>query len=187
MRIGLIVPVYNVEKYLAKCLDSILAQSYQDFVIVLVNDASTDCSRDICFTYYGLDKRIVVLDSVANAGQASVRNAALKFFTHKGAINTLFLPNITIYTHFESIPQCQYIKFVDSDDSITKECLEICLKSIQTYQVDVLIHDWYCINESGQIRNQMFFKKFLALEDAHCYTPMEVATFFAKRKRGVAG
>lgn len=187
MRIGLIVPVYNVEKYLAKCLDSILAQSYQDFVIVLVNDASTDCSRDICFTYYGLDKRIVVLDSVANAGLSSVRNAALKFFTHKGAINTLFLPNITIYTHFESIPQCQYIKFVDSDDSITKECLEICLKSIQTYQVDVLIHDWYCINESGQIRNQMFFKKFLALEDTHCCTPMEVATFFAKRKRGVAG
>ena len=66
MRIGLIVPVYNVEKYLAKCLDSILAQSYQDFVIVLVNDASTDSSRDICFTYYGLDTRVVVLDSVAN-------------------------------------------------------------------------------------------------------------------------
>lgn len=187
MRIGLIVPVYNVEKYVAKCLDSILAQSYQDFVIVLVNDASTDSSRDICFRYYNLDKRIVVLDSVANAGQASVRNVALKFFTHKGTLDTLSLPNITIYTHFESIPQCQYIKFIDSDDSITKDCLKICLKAIQTYQVDVLIHDWYCLTESGEVRNEMFFKKFLNLDESEYYKPMDTATFFAKRKKGIAG
>lgn len=187
MRIGIIVPVYNVERYLAKCLDSILAQSYQDFVIVLVNDASTDSSRDICFKYYELDKRIVVLDSVANAGLSSVRNAALKFFTHKGELNTLFITNITIYTHFDIIPQCQYIKFIDSDDSITQNCLKICLDAIQKYQVDVLIHDWYCINESGQIRNEMFFKKFLNLDDTQYYKPMDIATFFAKRKKGVAG
>ena len=67
MCVGLIVPVYNVECYLKKCLDSILAQTYQNFYIVLVNDASTDSSRDICLKYYELDKRIIVLDSVANA------------------------------------------------------------------------------------------------------------------------
>lgn len=187
MCVGLIVPVYNVECYLKKCLDSILAQTYQNFYIVLVNDASTDSSRDICLKYYELDKRIIVLDSVANAGLSSVRNAALKFFTHNGTIQTLCLPNITIYAHSETIPQCQYIKFIDSDDTITKECLAICINTIQKYHVDVVIHDWYCMNALGQIRNEMFFKKFLNLDETQYYKPMNTAEFFAKRKKGFAG
>ena len=51
MKISIIIPVYNVEKYLRECLDSILAQSYKDFEIILVDDGSTDSSGNICDEY----------------------------------------------------------------------------------------------------------------------------------------
>lgn len=74
MKISIIIPVYNVEKYLRECLDSILAQSYKDFEIILVDDGSTDSSGNICDEYSMKYENIKVLHK-NNNGLSSARNA----------------------------------------------------------------------------------------------------------------
>lgn len=98
--ISVIVPVYNVEEYLEKCLDSIILQSYKDFELILVDDGSTDKSGIICDEYSKKDNRIKVIHK-NNGGLSSARNAGL---------------NVAIG---------DYIYFCDSDDYIENNCLEI--------------------------------------------------------------
>ena len=94
--ITVIVPVYNVEKYLKKCVDSIINQSYQNLEIILVDDGSTDNSGAICDRYVEQDNRIVVVHK-ENGGLSDARNAAL------------------------DIAKGEYIVLVDSDDYVTKD------------------------------------------------------------------
>ena len=61
--VSIIIPVYNVEKYLSRCLDSIISQTYQDFEIICINDGSTDNSRLILEQYQKLDDRIIIYDN----------------------------------------------------------------------------------------------------------------------------
>ena len=89
--VSIIVPIYNVEKYLSECIDSILRQSYDNLEIILVNDGATDSCGLICDRYACKDKRIVVLHK-ENGGLSDARNAGLS------------------HAHGE------YIAFVDSDD-----------------------------------------------------------------------
>lgn len=93
MKISVIIPVYNVEKYLNQCIDSIIGQTYQDLEIILINDGSTDKSGSICDAYAQRDKRIKVIHK-QNEGQASARNHGL------------------------SVATGDYISFIDSDDWI---------------------------------------------------------------------
>ena len=102
-KISIIVPVYNVEKYLRKCLDSILAQTFSDFELFLVDDGSTDRSGEICDQYAQSDPRIRVIHQ-ENAGQAVARNRAL------------------------DVMQGEYVAFVDSDDFIHPQMMEVLLK-----------------------------------------------------------
>ena len=71
--ISVIVPVYNTEKYLRRCIDSILAQTYKDFELILIDDGSTDNSGLLCDEYAETDNRIVVFHE-DNKGQAVARN-----------------------------------------------------------------------------------------------------------------
>ncbi len=96
MKLSIIVPVYNVEKYLHKCVDSILSQTLTDFECILVDDGSTDNSSVICDEYAAKDPRIVVIHK-QNGGLSSARNTGL------------------------DISQGDYIGFVDSDDWIEPE------------------------------------------------------------------
>lgn len=89
--ISIIVPVYNVEQYLSRCIDSLLNQTFQNIEIILVNDGSTDSSGKICDIYADEDKRVKVIHK-QNGGLSSARNAGLKIATGS------------------------YIGFVDSDD-----------------------------------------------------------------------
>lgn len=98
-KISIIVPVYNVEKFLAECLDSILSQSFEDFEVLLVNDASEDSSREICERYAKQDARIRILENEKNLGLSLTRNHGLR--EAKG----------------------DYITFVDSDDLIDSNYL----------------------------------------------------------------
>ncbi len=75
-KISVIVPVYNVEKYLHRCIDSILVQTFTDFELLLIDDGSTDKSREICDEYEGKDKRIRVFHK-DNGGASSARNVGL--------------------------------------------------------------------------------------------------------------
>lgn len=96
--IGVIVPVYNVEKYLSQCIESILCQTYTDFELILVNDGSTDSSPSICNEYSHKDPRIRVINK-QNGGLSDARNCGIDSF------------------HGE------YITFVDSDDFLLPDAL----------------------------------------------------------------
>ena len=116
--IGVIIPVYNVEPYLHRCLDSILAQTYKNIQVILVDDGSTDHSGAICDAYAAKDERIVVLHQ-QNQGQSAARNAGLDYL-------------------FAST-DCEYINFVDSDDWLHPQMLEILFQALQEHQVNMSI------------------------------------------------
>ena len=75
--ISIIVPIYNCEKYIHKCVRSILAQSYKNIELILVNDGSTDDSLAVCYEYMESDDRVKVVDK-ENGGPASARNAGIR-------------------------------------------------------------------------------------------------------------
>ena len=108
--VSVIVPVYNVEKYLECCLDSIVGQTYQNLEIILVNDGSTDRSGEICRQYAQNDSRIRLFTQV-NQGQSVARNAGLD---NMGG---------------------EYVVFVDSDDYISRRFVEILMDGLKKYGV----------------------------------------------------
>ena len=110
--ISIIVPVYNVESYLEECLESIKNQTYADIEVILVNDGSTDGSREICEQYCEKDIRFRLINQ-ENQGQSVARNRGVK----------------------ESVGQ--FIMFVDSDDVINKNLLEVLLPYMKT-EVDIV-------------------------------------------------
>ena len=105
--ISVIVPVYNVEEYLEECLESIQHQTYTDIEIILVNDGSTDTSKEICERFCQIDSRFRLINQ-ENKGQSAARNRGVK----------------------ESIGE--YLMFVDSDDVINKNVLEVLLPYMKT-------------------------------------------------------
>lgn len=89
LKIGVIIPIYNVAKYLRECLDSVLHQSYQNFEVVLVNDGSTDgMSLQIALSYTKNDARFILIDK-QNGGQASARNAGIAYFAGELALQSI--------------------------------------------------------------------------------------------------
>lgn len=78
--IAIIIPIYNGEKWVAKCLDSVLVQTYTNLQIILVNDGSVDKSLEICEKYSIKDQRILVLNKI-NRGQSNAENMGLKNVT----------------------------------------------------------------------------------------------------------
>lgn len=99
MRFSIIVPIYNVEKYLEYCIESLINQSYKDFEIILINDGSKDKSLEICENYKSKDNRIIVIDQT-NKGVSAARNAGI------------------------TIARGEYILFIDGDDSLLPNALE---------------------------------------------------------------
>ena len=112
--ISVIVPVYNVEKYLPMCLNSILAQTFKDFEVVCVDDGSTDNGLAILQEYAQKDKRIKVIHQ-ENQGLVGARNSGVR------------------------VARGEYLYFVDSDDRIHPQLLEICLDLSQKEKAD-----WVC-------------------------------------------
>lgn len=111
-KVSVIVPVYNVEKYLARCLDSLVAQTLEDIEIICVNDGSTDNSADILAKYAEKDDRITVITQ-SNAGLSNARNAGIDIATG------------------------DYIGFLDSDDFIEKDFYEKLYNSVTQHNADV--------------------------------------------------
>lgn len=117
--ISIIIPIYNAERYLVTCLESVLKSTYQDFELILVDDGSTDCSGLICEQYKEHDSRIVVVHQ-ANAGVSAARNTALE------------------------IARGDYIAFVDSDDTIHPMLFETLKTAIDTGDYDFsMVHYWF--------------------------------------------
>lgn len=80
MKVSIIIPVYNVEKYLERCIDSVISQSYLDLEVIIVDDGSSDKSAYICDRYEEKDNRIVVIHK-ENGGLSSARNAGIDVAT----------------------------------------------------------------------------------------------------------
>jgi len=122
-KITVIVPVYNVEHYLDKCLDSLINQTYKNLEIIVINDGSTDNSGEICQEYAQKDNRIVYIEK-ENGGQSEARNMGLDRMTGS------------------------YVTFVDSDDWVELDYVEILYKKITEYQADIAVGNYYSFNEA---------------------------------------
>ncbi|WP_394531507.1 hypothetical protein C1N83_17375 [Priestia aryabhattai] len=109
--ISIIVPVYKVEKYISNCIESLLAQTYRNIEIILVNDGSPDNSPQICDNFAKKDSRVSVIHT-ENGGQARARNIGL------------------------DIAKGEYIGFVDSDDVVSPVMYELLYTSIVKYNAD---------------------------------------------------
>lgn len=123
--ISIIVPVYNVEKYLHKCLDSIINQTFVDFEVILINDGSTDGSKKILENYLKKDCRFKLIEQY-NQGLSSARNADLKVVKGK------------------------YISFLDSDDYWHPDFLKILYEGIMKTGSDVVGCAFKCICDDGK-------------------------------------
>lgn len=113
-KVSIIVPVYNVERYLNKCIDSILSQTFKDFELILVDDGSTDSSSQICDEYLKKDNRIKVIHK-NNGGLSSARNIGL------------------------DMAKGEYISFIDSDDYVSNKYIEILYTDILNNDADISI------------------------------------------------
>lgn len=132
-KISIIVPVYNAEAYIHKCVDSILAQTFMDFELLLVDDGSTDNSSAICDDYAKTDERVKVIHK-PNGGVSSARNAGLD--TAKG----------------------EYVVFIDSDDFVGEEYLGGMLEAEDDKRT-LIITDYQPFNEDG-IEDRAFPEAF---------------------------
>ena len=121
-KITVIVPVYNVEYYLNKCLDSLISQTYKNLEIIVINDGSTDNSGEICREYAQKDNRIIYIEK-ENGGQSEARNMGLDRMTGS------------------------YVTFVDSDDWVEPDYVEVLHNKLIGYQADIAIGNYYSYNE----------------------------------------
>lgn len=132
--ISIIVPVYKVEKYLPKCVDSILNQTFEMIELILVDDGSPDCSGEICDQYAEKDKRVKVIHK-ANGGVSTARNAGLEIATG------------------------QYIGFIDSDDYIETDMFELLYTNLKKEKADISacgMFDLYVGREPRILKPQYF-------------------------------
>ena len=114
MKLSVIVPVYNVEKYLRECLDSLAAQTLRDYELILVNDGSTDGSQALIDEYTARFPRLITAMTVTNGGQGRARNFGIE--RARG----------------------EYLGFVDSDDSVAPDIL----RSTMTSTVSITSLSW---------------------------------------------
>lgn len=116
--VSIIVPVYNAEPCLSRCVDSILRQEYQDFELLLADDGSTDQSGSICDAYAASDSRVRVIHK-ENTGVSDTRNTALNH------------------------ARGTYLQFLDSDDWITPDATKLLVRAAAENQCDMIIADFY--------------------------------------------
>lgn len=128
MKISIIVPVYNIEQYIGRCLESLVKQTYKNIEIIVVNDESCDSSLEICENYANFDARIQIINKT-NGGLSSARNEGIKYATG------------------------DYVLFVDGDDSISLETCEELSKIVKNKDIDLVIFKYIKILDNKQIRS----------------------------------
>ncbi len=126
--VSIIVPVYNVEEYLGRCVDSLLTQTYQNLQIILVDDGAKDGSGAICDAYAAKDPRVQVIHK-ENGGLSSARNAGI------------------------DAAQGAFLEFVDSDDWIEPDAVESLLRVAQAHQTELVVGGrWDVKEKTGEKR-----------------------------------
>ncbi len=156
-KVSVIIPAYNVEKYIFKCVNSVLTQTYQNFEIIIVNDGSADNTYECMKTLSAMDNRIKIFDS-ENHGQGYQRN------------------------HMLEHAQGDYILFLDSDDYLEPHTLELTVKRITEDQSDLVYFDWkYYSDTTGRFNyknKEIFFGK-KTLEGNDCLLLLSISPYFS--------
>jgi glycosyltransferase involved in cell wall biosynthesis len=134
LKVSLIIPVYNVEKYLRKCLDSVINQTLKEIEIICIDDGSTDNSLNILKEYKNKDNRFIILTQ-KNQKQGAARNRGL------------------------NIAQAPYIMFLDSDDWLELNTLEIFYSTMEYQKSDIVFGNLQCIAE-----NNKFFDRTVSFQ-----------------------
>lgn len=150
--VSIILPVFNAERFLSQCLDSILRQTYQDWELIAVDDGSKDGSIEILKSYEKRDNRIHII-SKENEGVSIARNVALE------------------QTHGD------YIYFVDSDDIVMPEALMILVKAMDSNKATFVKSDFLPIDEQGK---QVFINKKQVIRRRYDGKVMDSENFFKK-------
>lgn len=131
-KISVVVPIYNVEYYLRRCIESIINQSYKNLEIILVDDGSPDACPEICDDYVKKDDRIKVIHQ-ENSGVSVARNNGIKLATG------------------------EYLVFVDGDDFLEFNMIEECVNIVEKNNLDILLFDWY--DDFGYKKIKKFLSK----------------------------
>lgn len=140
--ISVVVPVYNVEKYIDRCLNSIINQTYRKLEIIIVNDGSTDNSRKIIDKFSKMDSRIIVIDK-NNGGLSEARNVGINAATG------------------------DYITFIDSDDFVSYDYIEYLYSLIEKYKVKVASSFYQIISSEEEIKtNEEYIDQKLTAREA---------------------
>ena len=138
--ISVIIPIYNVENYLRRSIESVIEQKYKNLEIILVDDGSTDNSYNICEEYKNKDKRVIVIHK-ENGGLSSARNAGIE------------------------IAKGETIAFLDADDFISDECISELFRIMNKYDADIAECDVEKVDED---KVQTYRFSFEAKDDSFC-------------------
>ena len=179
--VGIVIPIYNAAPYLRECLDSVLAQSYENLSIVLVDDKSTDSSLEIAREYAARDSRISLIVLGENSGQSVARNIGMEFL-RGGDISTRYqemrlkiagqirgidagaqaaqnLARLEVRGEARAV---RYIHFLDSDDWLERDCIERCVELARENGAQVVFY-WRknylqleeCFENDGGLRDRI--------------------------------
>lgn len=162
IKLSFIVPVYNVEQYLRKCVDSLLAQDYDDYEIILVEDGSTDNSAALC-------------DEIASSSLASFHHSIIP-------IQVIHQPNGGLSVARNTgiaAAKGEYICFVDSDDYWQHNVLAGLMAQIERDNLDVLRFKYQHVNEDGEVFNP--YKRDHRLENDYSDVPTDGVSFLNSR------
>lgn len=129
-KVSIIIPVYNVEMYLPRCLDSILNQIYTEWEAILIDDCSPDKSGEICDEYVKKDERFKVIHREKNGGASAARNRGL------------------------DVASGDYIAFIDSDDYVTEKYLRTLVKDLETNDADICQCSFYHV-VNGEVQEDV--------------------------------
>ena len=160
MKLSIIVPVYNVKEYLAKCLDSLISQDLpqETYEIIVVNDGSTDISGEIAEEYSKKYSNIILINQ-ENQGLSGARNTGI------------------------ASARGEYVQFVDSDDYLEKDVLGGLLKQIEDYKLDVLRFKYQNVRINSSNNYEVFqpYKQSNFLFDDYSKEPIDGLDFLNKR------
>lgn len=158
-KISIIVPVYNAEKYLERCVNSLKNQSFSEIEIILVNDSSTDSSLEICQKSAMEDPRIKVISNAKNEGAGRARNVGLEVATG------------------------EYIGFVDSDDFIDLDMYRVLYEKAVEYDSDLVMSGFFLVGGSIFSKAGKYIRKTYFDKDTH----FDTAESLKKLKMGTVG